>query len=405
MSDSASHNRKPRRRYWIFVSVLLALIVALNALGFVPGVCDFYATYLYSPLTEPLRRLCASTQTCIGELLMFAAIAMLVIAIVLLVLRIILRKHELFVRVVRGYWKLFFAILLCTGLLFTLNWALPFRATPLIDTLGGDDCTYTIEQVETLRAQLIEGMNDAAADAPRSDDGTLVADTGGKVASVALTASSPSASDASGPDVDSKIADALSGISNEFPRLSGFYPTAKTALCSDVLEWMSIGGFTYPYTMEITYNRYVSQMYYPVLAAHESVHNKGCYLESEADFLSCLACMKSDDALLRYSGYEHAYYLVDNAYSQALIAELGTVGAREHYGRQAQPNAQVAADIEHDAQLREQAYSAQVCKLGEEMFSKLAEYVANYGWNTQKQILQEHSYSGAVELLLAYTFS
>lgn len=77
---------------------------------------------------------------------------------------------------------------------------------------------------------------------------------------------------------------------------------------------MWIGGYTYPYTMEITGNKYTDKLYYPSLYAHESAHHQGYYRENEANLFEYLACINSDDKVIKYSGFISMYYYVDDAY-------------------------------------------------------------------------------------------
>jgi len=381
MKSEREHPRRPRKRYWRFVGALVIGVVVLNALAFVPGFCDLYATHVYPVITEPLSRACTHVPVAIGELLMFAGIALVALAALVVFGRILLHRREGFKRFARGYLKFVLAIVLCTLLLFTLNYLIPFRATPLSQTLANSS-EHTLEQVESLRNGIVEHMNSTAAQAPRGDDGHL----------------------AFPDDVDGQVAHALHSLGREFPRLSGFYPAPKAALCSDVLEWMGIGGYTYPYTMEVTYNRHVSKLFYPVLSVHESVHHKGYYLESEAEFLSYLACTRSSDPVLRYSGYQNMCYYVERAYQSSLLETYEENEARERYQAQPTLSDQVQADIDYDAQQRKEAYENAVDKRAEEALSGAAKGAADFGWSAQGQILQENSYAGAVELLLTYTY-
>lgn len=72
--------------------------------------------------------------------------------------------------------------------------------------------------------------------------------------------------------------------------------------------------YTYPYTMEITGNKYTDKLYYPSLYAHESAHHQGYYRENEANLFEYLACINSDDKVIKYSGFISMYYYVDDAY-------------------------------------------------------------------------------------------
>lgn len=368
-----------RHGYPRFVAVLLALIAALNLATLIPGFADWYTAHAYPVLTLPLARLSELSSLPVGELVMYGGIAALLVGLALAVFALFLRRHRAFVHVAGVYWKSVLAVVLVVGLLFTLNWAIPFRATPLRAVYGaGADAS--LEQLEALRNRIVTGLDQTASECPRDEAGQVAYEG----------------------DLDARVAAALNGAGDEFARLKGRYPAPKAALCSDVLEWMGIGGYTYPYTQEVTYNRYVSCLYYPVLSAHELVHHQGYFMEDDAEFLSFLALSRSDDALLRYSAYEHMYYYVEGAYEARLVAEFGQEGARARYEAQPQVSAQVRDDVAYDGQEREQRYENSVNGTLEGLFAQPAQDVSHAGWDTQAQVLQENAYDGVVGLLLAY---
>ena len=166
--------------------------------------------------------------------------------------------------------------------IYTFHWVIPFRSN-LLGKSKHKEVQYSEERLRLLRTYIVENLNAVSKQVKRDSEGHIQYD-----------------------DIDAMyrtVADAMNNISDEYPRLKGYYPPMKAALCSDVLEYMWIGGFTYPYTMEVTYNKYITNLYYPSLLAHESAHHKGYYKENEANFLSYLACTNSEDPIVRYSAF------------------------------------------------------------------------------------------------------
>jgi hypothetical protein len=375
---SASASAQKKHGFARFAVATAVLVVALNLATLIPGFADGYTAHVYPVLIEPLSRLCDLAPLPLGELVMYVGALALLVGVAFAVAAC-LRQRPAFSRKVGSYWKLLVAVLLVVALLFTLNGALPFRSSSL-SSVYGTGGGASLEQVEELRNRVVDGLNQAAAACPRDDAGQVVP----------------------GDDIDGRVAAALDAAGAEFDRLRGYYPRPKAALCSDVLEWMGIGGYTYPYTQEVTYNRYVSALYYPVLSAHELVHHKGYFMESDAEFLSFVALARSDDAVLRYSAYEHVCYYVEGAYEQRLLDELGQEAARERYQAQAQPSTQVRSDEEYDAQQRSARYESSVNASLEGLFSQPAHDVSQAGWDTQAQVLQDNAYEGVVGLLLGY---
>lgn len=368
---------------------MLAALLLLNVLGFVRPCADWYTARVYPVLTEPLSRVSALVPCAVGEVVMLVGVLALIASALLLVLLVFLRKHRRFRGFARRFLKSVLACVLVVALLFTLNWAIPFRATPLREALqvsqaAAESQEETLAHLEDLRARVCAGMNEAATAVTRDANGDIVY--------------------ASTQEENAQVAYELQGLGAEFPQLSGFYPAPKAALISDVLEWMGIGGYTYPYTQEITYNVHVSQLYYPLLAAHESVHHKGYFMESDAEFLAFLALSRSDEAVLRYSAYESMYSYVDRAYRAALVAAYGAEEAQARYEDETGLSERVVADLERDQEQRDAAYEATVNKGAETALSNAAESASEYGWSAQANVLQDNTYSGVVGLLLAYYY-
>ena len=62
-------------------------------------------------------------------------------------------------------------------------------------------------------------------------------------------------------------------------------------------------GIYFPFSMEANYNQLAYITNLPATFCHELSHMKGYILEDEANFLAYLACIRSEDAFMQYSGY------------------------------------------------------------------------------------------------------
>ncbi len=78
---------------------------------------------------------------------------------------------------------------------------------------------------------------------------------------------------------------------------------AKPILTSGIMSALGIAGFYFPYTGEANFNSQAPLCQRPHTIAHEKAHQRGITGEDEANFLGFLACVQSDDAYTRYSGY------------------------------------------------------------------------------------------------------
>ncbi|MBR3268708.1 MAG: DUF3810 family protein [Oscillospiraceae bacterium] len=372
---------KRHKKLYCFLIAVAAAAVLLIALSFSQSFCDRYTDHIYPYLASAVGWLTAWLPVALGELLMYAGILLIPATAVILILLAVFRKRPKYRRFAASYGRTLLTAAVCMGFLYAANWVVPFRGSVL--GAGGtyqSAGTYSIEQLCALRNYAVNGLNTAAHDAPRDAEGRL------KMPEKA--------------EIDRVVVKAMQQLGSEFQRLSGYYPPMKDALCSDVLEWMGIGGFTYPFTMEMTGNKYVSRLYYPVLYAHEACHHKGYYKEHEANFLSYIGCSRSENPILRYSAYYEMFCWLDEAYQQSLLSEYTAAEAVREYKAQPQPDRIVRQDWQQSQEEAEARYAADSHPL--KRFSSTAESAAEKGWSTQAKVLGEYNYDGVVALLLQY---
>ncbi|MBO7355314.1 MAG: DUF3810 family protein, partial [Lachnospiraceae bacterium] len=302
----------------------------------------------------------------------------IIVAVVLLILLIFLHRKKGYMTFISVYFRSLIITVLTVLMVYTFQWLTPYRSS-VLGNRSGSERSYTAAELHVLFVYVIDHLNEECMNVPRDENGNVIYDP------KEIT--------------EEKVGIAMNSISDEFPRLRGHYPTIKTALCSDVLEWMWIGGYTYPYTLEMTYNRYIDRFYFPTLYAHESSHHMGYYKEHEANFLAYLGCTASDDPVLRYSGYYNILYYIDDDYYEACLAS----GVEDMYWEDIEEhpiNPQVIADAINASLEAEEDYQSEDHPL--EDFADEATEISEVGWDTQAQILQEYNYDGVVLLLLKY---
>ncbi|MDF2944276.1 MAG: hypothetical protein K0S01_3134 [Herbinix sp.] len=111
-----------------------------------------------------------------------------------------------------------------------------------------------------------------------------------------------------------KLADqAYSALAKDYPILGGYYGAPKPILLSKAMSLTEITGVFMPFTMEANVNVDVPDYSIPATMLHELAHLRGFMREDEANFLSYLAGMKSENAELRYSSTMLALIISGNA--------------------------------------------------------------------------------------------
>ncbi|MCR4584521.1 MAG: DUF3810 domain-containing protein [Lachnospiraceae bacterium] len=360
------------------VRLLLALIFVLLLPALSPALCDKYTDSFYGPMCDVISHLTGQLPFALGEILMYIGAALLVIAVLMLLLFVFLHRKAAFRSFVKKYFSFFTVILLLVILVYLPTWFIPFRGTVLGRGNAELRTDYSCEEISALLKLFADGANAAAEEIYIADNGSVEFYPSDKISRLA--------------------AEAMSSISDEFPRLQGYYPPVKEAICSDILERMWIGGYNYPYTMEPTHNRYISPLYQASLDAHEYAHHKGYYKENEANFLSELALSKSSDPYLRLEGYCEMYdYMLGpcveslKAAGKYLPDVIPRLSDRVYHIRE-------ASDY-----IEQELYEADEHALDDmPAVNELIQETADTGWNIQGNILKENSYDGVVLLLLQY---
>lgn len=106
-------------------------------------------------------------------------------------------------------------------------------------------------------------------------------------------------------------------LGQSYPQLSGFYPRPKPLFVSEILSYQSLSGIYSPFTIEANYNGDMTDYNILHTACHELSHLRGFMREDEANFIGYLACVGSDAAFSRYSGYLSGFiYAVNALYCQ-----------------------------------------------------------------------------------------
>ena len=282
-------NRK--KRFWIVMISLGALSLVLNGLTFVNGFADFYMDHFYLIFSAPIAK--------VVGLIPFSVTAVLIVVTVLyclflLVCALILpfrHKKEKYVRFFMRILRGAIAAVLVFVLLITLTYLVPSRQSKL-EINGHGNKEYSTEELKILRNYIVENLNEMSVQMERDEYG-FAAYSGDREAEMKKT---------------------FLKFAEENPRFRGGYVKSKNAVISKINYYQGILSTTYAPTMEINENRYLSQVNKPQTHFHELAHVKGYYYEDEANYWSFRIATQSDNAFIRYSGWQLAYSYVDNAF-------------------------------------------------------------------------------------------
>lgn len=392
--------------YWRTILILLAAAAALAAVGMFPALCDLYTDHIYGHLCDGISRVTSAIPFALGEILMYIGILALALCFVFPVLLIFLRKKTGYRKFCITYLKSFLMTLVCVVLVYMPTWYIPFRGTVLGRGDEPQRTDFSYDEIDALYRYIIGGINSAAEEIEISPDGKVDLPPEEELQEMA--------------------AEAMLSMQEEYPRLAGYYPRVKPAICSDILERMSIGGYNYPYTMEPTCNKYNYPTDKPVMFAHELAHHKGYYKENEANLLGQLALIKSDDPFLRFAGFYEMYWYVSEDYYEMQedilmqLAESGKIDIPDPFGTAEDITSYQELLLELFGEAPEISERAVMIMnasvdIGEESYDadphpiddlpaaqEIISDVSDNGWEIQGNILRENSYDGVVLLLLQY---
>lgn len=104
-------------------------------------------------------------------------------------------------------------------------------------------------------------------------------------------------------DIGQRAVSEMKRLGEEYPLLDGYYPVPKKFMFSGFFSQQYIMGYYFPFSMEANYNGTMYIANVPPTICHELSHVKGFIYEDDANFIGFLACISSDDAFFRYSGY------------------------------------------------------------------------------------------------------
>ncbi len=399
-----------KKLYRRIVLIIVFLTVVLNLVAFSDSFCIWYSRNIYPLINAAVGTLTGWSKIAVGEIIMYIGAVMVVLLAVFSIVGLIMLilKKKKFLKFWKSYSKICLFVLVMFLFVYTVNWFIPFRKPVM--TVGSDNRTdFTFEELEILRNDVVDQINEIVEIVPRDKDGRVICDFDQK-----------------------EVFDLMKSRSDEYELLKGHYSPVKEALCSDELEWMGIGGYNYIYTMEGTYNRYTPPFDLPILISHETCHNKGYYLENEATFISSIILSESDDLFLRYSGLKEMLKFIEEEYEiQCLEIIEHDPKLNEKYleikkedgltpnenisdslkaaivflKRYPQVSMKVYDDDWYSNYQAVELYENNVNEVLKETTEEIFSDAAETGWDVQGEILKENTYSGALLMYLQYYYS
>ena len=133
-------------------------------------------------------------------------------------------------------------------------------------------------------------------------------------------------------------------------------PRVKPTVFQPMMTLSATSGFTDPWTHEINLDRDAFDFERPALFAHEWAHVAGFADESEANFISVIACTTARDPFLRYSGWVLVWFNLPSdvrvTHRMSRRAYDDIVAVRNRYLKNANPTVEHVQRVAYDRYLK-----------------------------------------------------
>ncbi len=305
--------KKRSRMLWIGIAVLT---VGLNVLAWnSTAFCDAYIAYVFPVWVNTYGRVTGIFPFSVGEWMIGAGAAFLVFTAVLsavlgiMTIASCIRKKwkqgALLTGIrkfAKGFYRFFAWTVLIVCLVMTLNCFILYHASAFSQKYFGEDTKeHSLEEVFALYNDIAKQCNELAGQVLRDGEGNIMYPAGKNL-----------------PDMEEKAVEIMKQLGKSYPQLDGYYPRPKALLASDFMCQQYMQGYYFPFSMEANYNDVMYILNKPATMCHELAHLRGYIFEDEANFISYLACVQSDDVTFRYSGYMSVLPYVTNDLYQAM---------------------------------------------------------------------------------------
>lgn len=283
--------------------VVAAIIIVLNVLAWNSTVfCDAYIAYVFPIWVNTYGRITGLFPFSVGEWMIVAGVLLVVLAVLGLpavLIAFILRRDKL-KKLLRSFYVFFAWTLVMVCLVMTLNCFILYHGSTFSEKYYGEDTgDYTLEELIQVRNHVVEQCNRLSQEIARGENG--IVNYGGSL-SVEGTCI----------DMEDKAREVMQHMGETYPQLDGWYPRPKAMLSSDFMCQQYMQGYYFPFSMEANYNDVMETMKKPATMCHELSHLRGYIYEDEANFISFLACISSDDIYFQYSGYLSVLNYLEN---------------------------------------------------------------------------------------------
>ena len=290
----------------LLFSVILN-IISWNSTKF----SDWYISYIFPIWVNFYGRITAFFSFSIGEILIVLGVGLLLFTVISLICLLFFfaasyytqsdsrwkKSYEKIKYFQKGYLPIFNWIIVIVILVMTLNCFILYHASFFSERyFEVVEEEITIDDLIMIRNHVVTSCNELSYLMDRDEYNNIIYTE----------------------DMSNVEIDTMKKLGKTYSQLDGYYPRLKPLLASDFLSQRYMLGYYFPFSMEANYNKvaYISNL--PSTMCHELAHLRGYIYEDEANFISYLACIQSEDLFFQYSGYLSVLNYLDNDFYKAI---------------------------------------------------------------------------------------
>lgn len=273
-------------RFWKIYGILFLMVAVFTGICWLStGFCGFYIRHIFPIWVNTYGRFTGLFPFSVGEWLIVDGLLLVAVAVCLIPVGLFSGKRF------TKFYRFFAGVIMAVLWIMTLNCVVLYHAPTFSETYFADrEDVKTEENLVKLWNEVAQKCNELSLQVERDEYGRIIYPY-------------KDLSEDQEEAMRKKARLEMKRMGEKYPNLSGYYPDPKPMFFSDFMCQQYMCGYYFPFSMEANYNQVMYIMNKPSTMCHELSHLKGYIYEDEANFISYVACIESDDIYFQYSGY------------------------------------------------------------------------------------------------------
>lgn len=258
------------------------------------GFAEFYALHIYKWISQFVSLISGIVPLSLIELIIIILPILLIVLLVRFIIRIVSDKDNRKEHILKCIINIFctISVLLFS---FTLLGGLNYHRYPFSYYSNLEVKESSVKELHGMTSELANQVNELRSQISNEDENGVFKLSMSKF------------------KLAKEANKAMIKLSEEYPVLGGRYGSPKPILLSPLMSYTEITGVFMPFTMEANVNVHISDYFIPATMLHELAHQRGFMREDEANFISYLAGINSDNIEIKYSSAMLALVISGNA--------------------------------------------------------------------------------------------